>query len=176
MGGRGHENFAYVTVSTGVGGGLILDGALHNSPNGIAGHLGFSTSQAGTVLCGSGRFGTVESVASGRAIARMAQDYGHGDMDARAVFAAAARGEEWAIELRTTSARALAELCANLVTMLGVTRIAIGGSVGLSSGYVGQVQNELTTLPELFQAEVVAAELRRDGPLLGSLLAISDCQ
>jgi N-acylmannosamine kinase len=106
----------------------------------------------------------------------MARDTGDRDMDARAVFAAAVRGEEWAIKLRTTSERALAELCANLVTMLGVTRIAIGGSVGLSSGYVGQVQNELKTLPESFQAEVVAAELRRDGPLLGSLLAITDCQ
>lgn len=172
--GRGHANFAYITVSTGVGGGLILDGTLHNSPNGIAGHLGFSTSQAGAVLCGSGRFGTVESVASGRAIARMAQDTGHGDLDARAVFAAALRGEEWATDLRTNSVRAIAELCANLVTMLGVTKIAIGGSVGLASGYVDQVRIELEALPELFRSEVVAAELRRDGPLLGSLLATAD--
>lgn len=170
--GRGHDNFAFITVSTGVGGGLILGGTLHRSPNGIAGHLGFVSSQRGSALCGSGRIGTVESVASGRAIAQMARDAGHGGVDARAVFEASWAGEPWAKEVLTTSAHAIAELCANLVAMLGVTRIAIGGSVGLADGYLDWVQSDLTTMPELFQADVVPAQLKGDGPLLGGLLFI----
>lgn len=169
--GRGHTDFAYITVSTGVGGGLILGGALHQSPNGVAGHLGFASSQHATALCGSGRQGTVESVASGRAIADMARMAGHDGLDARAVFAAAAEGAPWADEIVQTSALAIAELCANLVSMLGITRVAIGGSVGLADGYLDRVRRELATLPEFFRADIVAAELQGDGPLLGALLS-----
>lgn len=170
--GRGHDNFAYITVSTGVGGGLMLGGKLHQSPSGTAGHIGFASSQHGAALCGSGRTGTVESVASGRAIARMARDAGHPHMDARDVFAAAATGDLWANAALQTSAQAIAELCANLVAMLGITKIAIGGSVGLADGYADLVRSELNKLPELFQADIALAELRRDGPLLGGLLSM----
>lgn len=169
--GRGHTNFAYITVSTGVGGGLILGGALHQSADGAAGHLGFASSQHATALCGSGRHGTVESIASGRAIADMARLAGHDGLDARAVFEAAAGGAIWAEEIVQTSALAIAELCANLVTMLGITRVAIGGSVGLADGYVERIRQELTTIPEFFRADIVAADLEGNGPLLGALLS-----
>lgn len=63
--GRGHENFAYITVSTGVGGGLILNGKLHRGTDGIADHIGFASTSQWAAMCGSGRVGTVENRAGG---------------------------------------------------------------------------------------------------------------
>ncbi|WP_347266245.1 ROK family protein [Paracoccus sp. (in: a-proteobacteria)] len=70
--GRGARNFACLTVSTGVGGGLVLGGRRLDSGNGLAGHVGLVSSRLAQDRCGSGRIGTVESVAGGRAIAAAA--------------------------------------------------------------------------------------------------------
>ncbi|MDA8747808.1 putative N-acetylmannosamine-6-phosphate 2-epimerase [Litoreibacter sp.] len=171
--GRQHTNFAFITVSTGIGGGLVLNGQLHQSPNGLAGHIGFTSTPRGNVICGSGRFGTIESMASGRAIARAASDAGHQDMDARAVFEAANLGAPWAKTVVENSGHAVAEMAADLVVTLGVTRIALGGSIGLADGYLECVDGYLSTLPPLFSVDLIAAELGRDAPLFGVLLSMN---
>ncbi|MBP7241142.1 ROK family protein [Amaricoccus sp.] len=160
--GRGAERFAYLTVSTGVGGGVVLDGRLLASRDGLAGHIGFVSSSLGDDPCGSGRHGTVESVAAGRAIARVA-----GTPDARAAFAATTPRAAAAID---RSARAIARLCADLRTIFGLDRIAIGGSVGLAEGYLPRVTNYLAEEPALFRVELVPAALGQDSALLGALL------
>jgi N-acetylmannosamine-6-phosphate 2-epimerase/N-acetylmannosamine kinase len=165
-----HQNFTFITVSTGVGGGLVLNGHLHQSPNGLAGHIGFTSTLGGTGTCGSGRIGTIESLASGRAIAYAASIAGHPDMDARAVFEAAKSGKPWAKTVIENSAQAVAELAADLVATLGVTRIALGGSIGLADGYLERVENHLSTLPALFCVDMAPAALGQNGPLFGALL------
>ena len=93
--GQGSAAMAYVTVSTGIGGGFVIGGVPVFSPSGLAGHLGFSTSRLATRRCGSGRMGTVESVAAGRAIATEARTMGYPVADAREVFEASRAGTEW---------------------------------------------------------------------------------
>ena len=61
-------NFAFITVSTGVGGGLIVNRQLLTEPNGIAGHIGHTLADPNGPECGCGRRGCVEAVAAGRAI------------------------------------------------------------------------------------------------------------
>lgn len=168
--GRGCENFGYITVSTGVGGGLFLGGRLHQSANGLAGHIGFSSSSLGTEMCGSGRRGTVESVASGNAIARAAAVAGHNGLNARGVFERANNGEEWAVTLIDRSARAVSDLCADLTTVLGLEVVALGGGIGMADGYLENVQKHLTQLPRLFQPKLTHSSLGHDAPLLGALL------
>lgn len=159
--GRGAYNFAFLTVSTGVGGGIVLGGRLVDSGNGLAGHVGFVTTRLGEDRCGSGRLGTVESVASGRAIAAAA-----GRPDARAVF------EEGGFEpIVDRSAAAIAGLIGDLTTLLGLDRVAIGGSVGLAAGYLPRVLAHLEAEPALFRPEVVPAQLTHDSGLVGALLA-----
>lgn len=162
--GRGARNFAYLTVSTGVGGGLVLDGRLLESRNGLAGHVGFSSSRFSEALCGSGRRGTVESVASGKAIAREA-----GMADARAVFES---GQH--TEIIDRSAAAIAALIADLTSILGLDRVAVGGSIGLADGYLDRVRAHLAREPELMRPEVEPAALGQDSGLIGALLAASD--
>ncbi|RYE09723.1 MAG: ROK family protein [Hyphomicrobiales bacterium] len=157
--GRGAHNFAYITVSTGVGGGLVLGGRLVDSSTGLAGHVGFASSRLSQALCGSGRFGTVESVAAGRAIATAA-----GLPDARAVFDDA-RFEP----IIDQSAAAVAALVGDLTAILGLDRVAIGGSVGLADGYLPRVLTHLHNEPALFQPEVVPAALGAESGLVGAL-------
>ena len=168
--GVGLQNFGYITVSTGVGGGLFLGGRLHQSTNGLAGHIGFSSSSLSLEMCGSGRFGTVESIASGNAIARAAQCAGYRDLDARDVFERALQGEHWADGLIDKSGQAIANLCADLTVTLGLEAIALGGSVGLAKGYLDRVQSHIETIPELFRPKLVPASLAHNGPLLGALI------
>lgn len=158
--GRGAYNFAYLTVSTGVGGGLVLNGRLIDSGNGLAGHVGFVGSRLGDQRCGSGRFGTVESVAGGRAIAQAA-----GLPDARSVF------ENGGFDpIIDRSAAAIGGLVGDLTTILGLDRVAIGGSIGLASGYLSRVMRHLEEEPPLFRPDVVAAELTHDSGLIGAVL------
>jgi N-acylmannosamine kinase len=161
--------FAYVTVSTGVGGGLVVDGKLIESSRGLAGHLGFVTGPGASLMCGSGRRGTVESVAAGRAIARAADDAGHPDFDARKVFEAARSGSHWADEIIDRSSQAIASLCADTAAALDPDCIAIGGSIGLADGYLSRVRAHLANEPELFRVPLLPAILGSDGPLLGAL-------
>lgn len=162
--GVGAHNFAYLTVSTGVGGGLVLGGKLVESANGLAGHVGFSSSRFSQALCGSGRTGTVESVAGGRAIAAAA-----GLPSARDVFETGQHPE-----LIDRAANAIAALVADLTSILGLDRVAIGGSIGLAQGFLPQVAAHLAREPALFQPELVAAALGHDSGLIGAVLAAQD--
>lgn len=166
--GKGVGSFAYLTVSTGIGGGLVMDGRLLTSANGLAGHVGFASCPDAPDFCGSGRRGTVESVAGGRAISAAARAAGH-DVDARAVCQAAIAGAPWADAIVARSAGAVARLIADLASILGLEGVALGGSIGLSPGYMARVTQALASEPPLFRVPVTAAALGADAPLLGAL-------
>ncbi|MER3472609.1 MAG: hypothetical protein C4335_00950 [Armatimonadota bacterium] len=72
--GRGTRNMAFMTWGTGIGGGLILDGRLYRGTNDLAGEIGHTTILLGGPLCGCGKHGCLEALASGPAIARRARE------------------------------------------------------------------------------------------------------
>ena len=162
--GRGARNFAYLTVSTGVGGGIVLDGKLVESANGLAGHVGFVSSQKGARRCGSGRMGTVESIAGGNAIAMAA-----GLPDARAVFESGKHDD-----LIDLAAASIATLITDLTAILGLYRVAIGGSIGLAPGFIDKIRAQAAAEPALSQTAIVPAGLGHDSGLLGALLHCLD--
>ena len=167
--GREYQNFGYITASTGIGGGLFLGGRLHQSANGFAGHVGFTSSPLGKQMCGSGRFGTVESVAAGRAIAQAALASGYPDLDAKQVFERAGRGEKWAEDIVENSALAVTELCADLTIALGLEAIILAGSIGLADGYIDRVVQHFSKLPKDLRPILNSSTLGHEGPLLGAL-------
>lgn len=162
------ENFAFITVSTGVGGGIILNRKLFTGTNGIAGHIGHSLADPNGELCGCGRIGCVEAVASGRAIAREAGKW-QNPCEPPEVFSRFRKKDKQAVELVEKSAKAIANLCADLKINLDIQRIALGGSVGLADGYLTCVQHFLTQMPPIYRPEIVLAKSAQDAGLIGAM-------
>lgn len=156
--GRGTDNFAFVTVSTGVGGGLVLNRRLHLTRHGLQAELGYTLTPDGT---------PIELVASGGALDRWAK--ARGWSGAREIVSRAARGDLDADAKLLESARWVAFKLADLRAALGIERAAIGGGLGLSQGYLRRVRDVLDGLGEPWSAlEVVPAALGVDAGLVGA--------
>lgn len=161
------QNFSLITVSTGVGGGIILNGKLLIEPRGIAGHIGHTLADPTGPRCGCGRIGCVEAIAAGRAIEAATQEW---DMpcNAKEVFTRFRKSEPKSTALVTRSAQAIANLIADLVIGLDIQKITIGGSVGLAEGYLPLVQQLLAQLPAIYHCPVETAKYAQDAGLIGA--------
>ncbi|MFE7512551.1 ROK family protein [Streptomyces sp. NPDC057540] len=131
---RGHANALCLVVSTGVGGGLVLDGRVHPGPTGNAGHIGHIPVDLDGDPCACGGRGCVERVASGPHLARRALDNGwrpgpDGDVSAAAVAAAAHAGDRVAIASFERAARALAAGIAATAALVEIDIAVVGGGV-----------------------------------------------
>lgn len=153
--GRGAESLVYLTISTGVGGGIILDGKLRS---GLAGHFG----QTGHAFAGS----PIENAVSGRWIAAKAAEAGY-EVDAKAVFAAASAGERWGSHIVAESARRVAGLCRDIQLTLDVDRIVIGGGIGLAEGFVAAVRSFADEAPPHLRPNIRPASLGGDAGAIG---------
>lgn len=163
------DDMVFLTVSTGVGGGIISGGKLLTGDGGLAGHLGHTLADPNGPRCGCGRTGCVEAIASGRAIAAAAQD-GLAGLDARAIFSLAQQGHQQAALLVQRSARALARLIADVKAVTDCQRVVLGGSIGLAPGYRQQVEAYLSQQPAAYYVPLSTAQYRHDAGLVGAAL------
>jgi glucokinase len=125
---RSMAHCAYVTWSTGVGVGLCVDGRVLRGKNGNAGHAGHSfVSDDEEALCGCGNHGDVEALVAGNAIARRFAAQGYAD--AAAVFVAANSDDARAKAIIDEACRVLGRMLYNLVIVLDLQRVALGGGV-----------------------------------------------
>jgi glucokinase len=142
--GRGFDNIVYLTVSTGIGGGIIIDGELYSGADGCAGEVGHMTVEADGPRCHCGNFGCLEALASGWAVAKAAierinnggksyiVELVDGKIDsitAETVAAAARRGDQIAVDLVAEAAKYLGIGLANLVNIFNPELIVIGGGL-----------------------------------------------
>ncbi|WP_135228746.1 ROK family protein [Deinococcus fonticola] len=180
--GQGTQEFMFVTVSTGVGAGLVLGGRLHLAANGLDAELGFTSvpahSHGGFPVPGLGHLTALEHEASGTALGRQAVHLGLAGARALADLAEhwAEQGNEHGGEREAGEARdvynhaaaLLAWKISDVAALLGVTRVALGGSVGLRPGYLARVQRALAAFPARSQPQVVHAQLGADAGLVGA--------
>ncbi|WP_251850439.1 N-acetylmannosamine kinase [Klebsiella aerogenes] len=163
------REMAFITLSTGVGGGIVSQGKLLIGTGGLAGHLGHTQADPHGPVCGCGRTGCVEAIASGRGIAAAARGKLVG-CDAKAIFALAANGDEQALSLIRHSAQTIAHLIADVKTITDCQHVVIGGSVGLAEGYLAFVQQFLKQEPSAYHAKLSVAHYRHNAGLLGAAL------
>ena len=141
--GRGLSNFAYVTVSTGIGSGIVANGRLMQGASGSAGEFGHMTIVVGGEPCACGKRGCLETYASGRSIGKFAKralQKGRrskiplfckrkGEITGEAVSKASAAGDRLAIQIREQAADYLGVGLGNLMNVLNPERIILGGGV-----------------------------------------------
>ena len=165
--GQGTASFGFLTISTGVGGGLVYDGRLLQGPEGFGGHLGHVSVATDGPVCGCGRRGCVEALASGTAISQAAERRTGTARDAAAVIDAAGDGDEDCAAVLDAAAAAVASLCANLKAAAGLQRMAIGGGVGLNPAFFARAAQAAASAPFRFRVDIVPAALGGDAGLIG---------
>jgi glucokinase len=184
--GRGARNFIYVTLSTGIGGGIIIDG-IYTGSIGSAGELGHMTIDDEGPPCNCGNRGCWETLASGTALARDARnrikdggktsilDYAEGDIEkvsAEIIHKAAQEGDRLAEELIARTGYYVGVGIANLINIFNPETIVIGG--GLSN--IGDMllepafeEAKRRAFKQSYQAVRFArAELGRNSGVLGA--------
>lgn len=127
--GRGVAGLLGVVVSTGVGGGFVLDGRPFAGPSGNAGHIGHISVDPNGVPCTCGGRGCVEAIASGPAMVRWAVDHGWSGTDARDLATAARSGDAAARGAFDRGAAALAAGFVTAATLIDLDKVVVGGGV-----------------------------------------------
>ena len=154
---RGLENYVSMVVSTGVGGGVVLDGRLLDGADGNAGHIGHIVVEPNGRLCGCGVRGCLEAEASGTALWSM--------------LGADPSNADETLRIRTGSM--VGRAVAAVSSLLDITDFFVAGSVALGFGdpffsAANQTAQELTGLSFTDRVEVHRSQLESDGPILGA--------
>ena len=182
---QGCHSVICLTLGTGIGGGIILNGKLWRGADGSAGEIGHTTVEPSSKLkCECGNNGCLELFTSATAITRMArtelsrqQDsvLNH-ELTARTVYEAALQGDKLAKKIFATVGTYLGIAAANLVNVLNPEIIVIGGGVANAwSIFESTLQEEVQRRAFSRTARIVAAACGDDAGLLGAArLAMSD--
>lgn len=173
--GRGARFMLGMVVSTGIGGGLVLDGDAYHGRTGNAGHVGHVIVDPGGAPCTCGGRGCVETVASGPHLVRWARANGWAaaaGADAEELAAAADQGQEVALRAFRRGARALAAAIVSVAAVCDLDLVVIGGGVANSGAVLfAPLRDALHTyagLDFLRDIRVVPAELGGDAGLVGA--------
>ena len=184
---KGARHFIYITLSTGIGGGIVIDGKIYTGAIGTAGEIGHMTIDVEGPLCNCGNRGCWEAMASGTALAREARyrinegartsilDYSDDSINnitAEVVHKAAQKGDALAEELIARVGYYVGVGLANLLNLFNPEVVAIGG--GLS--HIGdmllepafRVTREKAFKPSFESVRFTHAELGRNSGVLGA--------
>lgn len=133
----GSGGAVFVTLGTGVGGGIILDGKLVGGAHGSAGEIGHITVPAKEKLqCTCGKKGCIECYASATGIARMAKTHMGKDLSCKEVFELAQAGDAQAVEVLETVFDLLGEAIASACCVVDPDRVILGGGVSKAGEYL----------------------------------------
>lgn len=190
--GRGARNMLYLTVSTGIGGGAVIDGRLLRGHRGIAGHIGHMKMTPDGPVCSCGATGCFEALAAGSALTQRAMaalqtadspylaGAAHdGVVDARDVFSGARAGDAHCCHLVAEEAMYLGQGITSAIHMFSPERVVLGGGVAngfdlLEEGIHAVIRRD--ALVPFRTVPVVMAALGDDSGLMGAASLILDPQ
>jgi glucokinase len=169
--GRGADDMVYITVSTGIGAGLILNGRLYHGAGGYAGEIGHMVVDAHGPECSCGNRGCLEALASGTAIARKATEAFGRPCTSKEVAEMAAEGNTVAASILDEAFHYLGIGLSSIVNLFNPSKIVIGGGVSqIGDVMFRRLSNIVRT--KSFPApgamvEIVPAQLGRNSGMLG---------
>ena len=187
--GKGVNNLIYLTVSTGIGGGIIINGKLYSGPCGSAGEIGHMTIDVNGPRCNCGNIGCWETLASGTAVAKETiRRISHGEgsslteivegkienITAEKVGVAAQGGDSLALEVISRTATYLGVGMVNLVNIFNPEMIIVGGGLSkmgdLLLNPARQVVRERAFQLSAQAVRIVPAQLGDDAGVLGAAI------
>jgi len=187
--GRGVDDIIYLTISTGIGGGVITQGQLLLGASGLAAELGHMKVVAGGPPCGCGQNGHLEAVASGPSFTRTARERlqagevsilsdmvsGFEDLNAEIIGQAALNGDALALSVIANAGKAIGSHLASLVHAFNPARIVIGGGVSQLGNLLfipiqQTLEDEIMHPAFLQNLEVRPAELGDAAGLIGAMV------
>lgn len=182
--GRGFDDFIYLTISTGLGGGAIVNGQLLRGAGGMAAHVGHMTIDPNGPLCGCGNRGCWEMFASGTSLLARARHLAKSknemvmgraadQVEAADIFNAARAGEKFAQALVEEEASWLGLGIINLMHLYNPARFVLGGGVSnnldlLLPGILARIETH--AMPSFRNVSIVKAELGDNAGLIGAAL------
>jgi glucokinase len=193
--GRGLRSLVYVTLSTGIGGGLILDGRVIRGRDSMAGEIGHLPVSENGVLCSCGARGCLETFCSGTAIARQGQELATRrpesvarmiemsggvieNITAQAVVQAAAEGNTAAEGILREVGHWLGRALLVVIRLVNPDKIVLGGGVAQAGKLlldpVHEALDELSSPALRSTTEIVLADLGTFSPLYGAAAVALD--
>jgi glucokinase len=182
--GKGHSDLLYLTVSTGIGGGIILNNKLVTGAGGMAGELGHVTAVPDGPICGCGKRGHIEAVASGIAIARYVKEkldagipsvFKPGDSpSSKEIAQAANQGDPLSKEAFELAGFFLGRTIADWLHILNPSILILGGGVSRSGDLilkplVASLEKHIVSPEYISNLLIVPPALGDDAGLLGAL-------
>src|SRR5690625_4475071 len=170
--GQKNDDFIYMTVSTGIGSGIISDGKLLHGRKGNAGDVGHIVIDPSFGQCVCGQYGCLEWIASGTAIARQGSEIMEQQLSTKEVFDLYFQGEPRIVQLIEKVFRVLGVACVNLTNTFDTEKIVIGGGVT----QVGKVLfNSIQEYVQQYalgdqrrKTEIVPAQLNQNAGVIGA--------
>lgn len=180
--GQGAVNMVMITIGTGIGGGLILNGRLYSGSSGSAGEIGHTIVDPNGPVCSCGRRGCLETLTSATAMVRMAKeaiDRGEvtdlakpENLEARDIILSAQAGDQTAAQIVKTAAYYLGLGLGNAINMFNPDTIVIGGGVSKAGDILFAPLRENARASALEAAaeavRIVPAELGNDAGCIGA--------
>jgi glucokinase len=182
--GRGHENILYLTISTGIGGGVIMHNKLLQGHQGLGAELGHVIVLPDGPICGCGHSGHVEGIASGTAIVRFMQErikagdrtslQPSANLSARDVAEAARSGDPIALAAYRRAGKYLGIAVANFLHIFNPSVVIFGGGVSQSGDilfkpFETSLRDNVFDPAYLEDLIITTAALGDDAGLLGAL-------
>ena len=183
--GKGHSNLIYLTISTGIGGGIIIDNKLLSGVAGYAGEVGHMTINPQGPVCSCGKVGHLEAFASGPSIVRwiksrledesLLEHYPVGDLTAKQISEAAESGNELAIAAYERAGKYIGLAIADLLHIFNTSLVIIGGGVSRAGDLLFEpirksVHASVISDAYLDNLHILPAALGDDSGILGALV------
>jgi len=163
--GKEFKDFYYITVSTGVGGSMVLGKKLYSKSPNLAGAFGHMVVVSDGNLCGCGRKGCIEAYSSGTALKKIINNSEYKNLTVKDVLLNKL-DNPWVSELIQKSCKYLAEGIVNVNLLLGINNFIVGGSIGLNNRFFEEIQKQTS----LISSQVIKfekAQLKNDAELFG---------
>ena len=154
------RDMVFLTISTGIGGGIVLGGRLITGRDGLSGHFGQM------LIAVDDGYQRLEDAASAGALERQAAERGHA-VEGSAIVGAAAAGEAWAHDLIAASADRLAVALCSIQMAIDPDCFVIGGGLGLAPFYLDCVRRRLASVDEWMRPQFQSAALGANAGLFG---------